>query len=268
MKIKYSIGETAEIMGVSVQTIRYYCKIGLIQPAYTNDETGYRYFSPEQLHYIDRIRYLTKCGLPLKDIQQILVNNDIDLLIHRLGEERTRQLQRIREATNLIATIDWYRDYFNESRLLRDESYTYQVRHYPVRSFVAIQWRSDQSFEDFYAEYGHVRNRPEYTNVQFYRQFCSLWEWDLARFEAGTPKCTHTGMMTMGPVPEDLAGTIILPEGDYYCYQSRILQNDWKPDVLHKIVDGRGTPRCVITLEIEDDLTTYQHCQHEVQFLF
>ena len=55
-KNRYTIGEVAEMMGVSVQTIRYYCKIGLIQPAYTNGETGYRYFAPEQLHYIDRIR--------------------------------------------------------------------------------------------------------------------------------------------------------------------------------------------------------------------
>ncbi len=100
------------MMGVSVQTIRYYCKIGLIRPAYTNGETGYRYFAPEQLHYIDRIRYLTKCGLSLKDIQQIIAGNDIDLLTRRLAEEKDRQLQRIREAANLVATIDWYRDYF------------------------------------------------------------------------------------------------------------------------------------------------------------
>ena len=49
-KNRYTIGEVAEMMGVSVQTIRYYCKIGLIRPAYTNGETGYRYFAPEQLH--------------------------------------------------------------------------------------------------------------------------------------------------------------------------------------------------------------------------
>ena len=84
-KNRYTIGKVAEMMGVSVQTIRYYCKIGLIRPAYTNGETGYRYFAPEQLHYIDRIRYLTKCGLSLKDIQQIIAGNDIDLLTRRLA---------------------------------------------------------------------------------------------------------------------------------------------------------------------------------------
>ena len=47
-KNRYTIGEVAEMMGVSVQTIRYYCKIGLIRPAYTNGETGYRYFVPER----------------------------------------------------------------------------------------------------------------------------------------------------------------------------------------------------------------------------
>ena len=75
-KNRYTIGEVAEMMGVSVQTIRYYCKIGLIRPAYTNGETGYRYFAPEQLHYIDRIRYLTKCGLSLKDILNFVGETD------------------------------------------------------------------------------------------------------------------------------------------------------------------------------------------------
>lgn len=267
-KNRYTIGEVAEMMGVSVQTIRYYCKIGLIRPAYTNGETGYRYFAPEQLHYIDRIRYLTKCGLSLKDIQQIIAGNDIDLLTRRLAEEKDRQLQRIREAANLVAAIDWYRDYFQEARLHRDETITYQVRHYPARSIVTVQWGQEQCFEDFYAAYGQVRNRPEYSTVQFYRQFYSLWQWDPEQFEAGTPRCTHTGMMTMELLPSDGDGVVVLPEGEYYCYRSRILEHDWRPEVLHMITSGRGVPRCVATLEIEDDLTSYQHCQHEVQILF
>ena len=41
----YSIGEAAEILGISVQTLRYYDKIKLLEPAYTNPNTGYRYYS-------------------------------------------------------------------------------------------------------------------------------------------------------------------------------------------------------------------------------
>ena len=69
-------------------------------------------------------------------------------------------------------------------------------------------------------------------------------------------------------LPSDGDGVVVLPEGEYYCYRSRILEHDWRPEILHMITSGRGVPRCVATLEIEDDLTSYQHCQHEVQILF
>ncbi|WVU49804.1 MerR family DNA-binding transcriptional regulator [Fusobacterium nucleatum] len=36
MKELYSIGEVSEIMGVSVQTLRYYSNINLILPKYVN----------------------------------------------------------------------------------------------------------------------------------------------------------------------------------------------------------------------------------------
>ena len=42
----YSIGEAAEILGISVQTLRYYDKIKLLEPAYINPNTGYRYYPP------------------------------------------------------------------------------------------------------------------------------------------------------------------------------------------------------------------------------
>lgn len=65
----YSIGEVAGILGISVQTLRHYSKIGLLEPAYINPETGYRYYSYIQLSLIDRIRYLQNFGLSLKEIK-------------------------------------------------------------------------------------------------------------------------------------------------------------------------------------------------------
>ena len=40
MSRKYTIGEMAAIMGISVQTLRLYSDMGLIAPCYINPETG------------------------------------------------------------------------------------------------------------------------------------------------------------------------------------------------------------------------------------
>ena len=57
MKELYTIGETAALMGITTRTLRYYNSMGLISPSYTDPDTGYRYYSFKQFHYIDRIKY-------------------------------------------------------------------------------------------------------------------------------------------------------------------------------------------------------------------
>ena len=74
MKKLYSIGETAKIMGISVQTLRNYSAFSFLQPAYINEETGYRYYSFEQFHIIDRIKYLRSFELPLSEIEEIMMD--------------------------------------------------------------------------------------------------------------------------------------------------------------------------------------------------
>ena len=52
----YTIGETAKLLGVSPRTLRYYDEINLIKPTYIDEDTGYRYYTFEKFHYIDRIK--------------------------------------------------------------------------------------------------------------------------------------------------------------------------------------------------------------------
>ena len=86
MKKNYTIGEVSKIMGISTQTLRYYSSIDLLKPAYVNPDTGYRYYSDDQFHFIDRIRYLQKLGMSLDEIKDILVHNDINSLIKNLTD--------------------------------------------------------------------------------------------------------------------------------------------------------------------------------------
>lgn len=72
MKKYYTIGETAALLGVTTQTLRYYDKISLLSPAYCDENTGYRYYVYKQFHYIDRIKYLQGFGMQLKDIKEII----------------------------------------------------------------------------------------------------------------------------------------------------------------------------------------------------
>ena len=171
----YSIGEISKIMGISVQTLRHYCKIGIIKPAYTDPSTGYRYFSYDQLHYIDRARYLLRCGFSLKEIGQILQLGDIDLLIRSLEKKRTEKTQIIEDAIDSVATIDWYKEYFT-SALEHSEESMYSVQHIPSRKLVAVKWEKNYAFDSFYFHFGKIRMQKCFSSIHFKRQFVSIWD--------------------------------------------------------------------------------------------
>lgn len=45
MKSKFIIGDMAKIHNVSTQTLRYYDKIGLLNPKVVDKNNGYRYYT-------------------------------------------------------------------------------------------------------------------------------------------------------------------------------------------------------------------------------
>jgi len=83
-----SIGEFARLCRVSAKTLRYYSDIGLLTPETTNRETGYRYYSVEQLDRVLLINRLKSYNFSLKDIKRIL-ESGMDYV--ELGKELDRK---------------------------------------------------------------------------------------------------------------------------------------------------------------------------------
>jgi DNA-binding transcriptional MerR regulator len=65
------IGQLARTAGVSVDTIRYYEKIGLM-PRVHRTASGYREYPPEAANRIRVIRNAVQLGFPLKEIAAVL----------------------------------------------------------------------------------------------------------------------------------------------------------------------------------------------------
>ena len=70
MKNMFSAGELAKLQNISKQTLLFYDKKGIFKPAYTDPENGYRYYSAEQIDYLDAILIMKKLGFSLNDIKE------------------------------------------------------------------------------------------------------------------------------------------------------------------------------------------------------
>ncbi|MBD5544017.1 MAG: MerR family transcriptional regulator [Lachnospiraceae bacterium] len=70
MKGYLSIGKVAKLKGVSIKSLRYYDEIGILKPAFINEQTNYRYYKEEQLMIIDAITLCLELGIPLKEFEK------------------------------------------------------------------------------------------------------------------------------------------------------------------------------------------------------
>jgi effector-binding domain-containing protein len=100
MKDLFSIGRFSQLSGLTVRAVRHYGELGLLQPAWVDDETGYRYYARRQLVDAEAIMRLRSLELPLDEIREILRLGD-DGVRERLAEHRERLLRQA-ETTNRI----------------------------------------------------------------------------------------------------------------------------------------------------------------------
>ncbi len=72
-----TVKEVSQLTGVSIRTLQYYDRIGLLKAtAYT--EAGYRLYDDTALEQLQQILLFRELEFPLKDIQKILASKDFD----------------------------------------------------------------------------------------------------------------------------------------------------------------------------------------------
>lgn len=72
-----TVNEVSKLAGVSIRTLQYYDKIGLLKPAeYT--ESGYRLYDDAALEKLQQILLFRELEFPLKEIKDILNRSDFD----------------------------------------------------------------------------------------------------------------------------------------------------------------------------------------------
>ncbi len=108
-----NIGQVAKRTGITVETVRFYEKQGLIAAPQRSD-SGYRQYSPETVKRLQFIQHAKEVGFTLKDIGDLLALRrepgtscaDIKLSAMQKIEEvdqKIRDLKRIRDALHRMA---------------------------------------------------------------------------------------------------------------------------------------------------------------------
>ncbi|MDF2725603.1 MAG: MerR family transcriptional regulator [Paenibacillus sp.] len=107
----FTIKQTADAIGISEDTIRYYEKIALL-PRADRKENGHRIYRQEDIHTIRLISCLKKTGMPLEEMRPFLeVSADADPaeypeLVEQLRNHRVNVASQIASLQQVVDFID------------------------------------------------------------------------------------------------------------------------------------------------------------------
>ncbi|MDO5393650.1 MAG: MerR family transcriptional regulator [Mycoplasmatota bacterium] len=125
----YSMKETCEMVGMSYQTLKFYCNKGLI-PNVKRDKNNYRIFDDNNIGWIKSLICLKKCGMSIEEIRQYLnlclqgesTISERKVLLDKRRKKLVKELQQIQDS---IDYIDWKQNFYNDVIAGKIEYFSY-----------------------------------------------------------------------------------------------------------------------------------------------
>jgi DNA-binding transcriptional MerR regulator len=77
MRVRLAIGDFSRMTHLSVITLRHYHEVGLLTPAEVDQQSGYRFYAPDQVQTAQVIRRFRDLGMPLEQIREMLRAPDV-----------------------------------------------------------------------------------------------------------------------------------------------------------------------------------------------
>lgn len=114
----YSMKEVCEKVGMTYETLKYYCIEGLV-PNVKRDKNNYRVFDENNVNWISSLSCLKKCGMSINDMKQYLAyclkgKSTIPERKEMLKKQKEFLLQKIDELNESVKYIDWKQNFYDE----------------------------------------------------------------------------------------------------------------------------------------------------------
>jgi DNA-binding transcriptional MerR regulator len=128
----YTIGEAAEICGVSKKTLRYYDELGLIHPSQVSDTTGYRYYTRDTLLAVPIVKYYKQMGFTLNEMIDTLESHSSVVQEELFNQKLLKLREQETVIRNSIASTEAWRTLIREGRIAHQNHISdMSVKYFP-----------------------------------------------------------------------------------------------------------------------------------------
>lgn len=228
------ISEFARLGQVSVRMLRHYDAIGLLSPDRVESGSGYRSYSPDQLHVLNRIVALKDLGFTLEQVGRMLHDHlDVGELRGMLRLRRAELEHQARAVETRLAAV--------EIRLRMIEKEATMSQDYVVKTVAATRLVARTATVDPDRLGEHIEPMFDAVGAAL-RHICGSLSTPIATYsETETGMDVAAGYAYAGPPPEDTEA-IELPEAIAVCGvhlgPMKRIQESWQD--LHRWVVNNG----------------------------
>ncbi len=148
----FSIGEISKVKGITVKALRFYEKIGLLMPCYTDPATKYRYYSIDQFWKLDIIKASRIMDISPKEIKTVLDKKDTGFVLDYMDRQKENAREKILDINRRIFVINAFQHYVQISKESISKSEVY-YKDIPERHIITIAVDSHINKESAYPVY-------------------------------------------------------------------------------------------------------------------
>lgn len=114
----YSMQETYKKVGMSYQTLKFYCNQGLV-PNVKRDKNNYRIFDDHDIEWIKALACLKKCGMSIEEMKEYLDlcmqgESSIPQRKAILDIKRKKLVNSLNQIQESIDFIDWKQNFYDD----------------------------------------------------------------------------------------------------------------------------------------------------------
>ncbi len=146
--IRLKIGELSKLYNIGVDSIRYYEKVGILNPI-RNEQNNYRMYTSEDLRKLTMIRELLNLNFSTEQIRNYDANRNVETTEKMLLEELRIVKEQIKTLKEKKANLKSRLQSLEESKSIRSDQ-TIHLEHLPAQDIFML---STDRIPDNYVDY-------------------------------------------------------------------------------------------------------------------
>lgn len=209
MKDFFTVGEAAQIAGMTAETLRHYDRISLVKPGKIDGRTGYRYYSGREIVRLKTVKLLAVMDLPLDEIKKILSYNDFEKIIAMLRKADRNARQKIEEIRRARAQIRRARVYYESKLGEKHPAETPCAMVFPARTILLSDSLEKPDLDNLWQYHRHFYAQlPQELHEQFaFEDLAGVYTQDGSKQQ----------MFAVCTKYKQTRGIRVLPAGKYLC---------------------------------------------------